>query len=190
MERRENINIVLGIAKDGELYILDGIFHDSNSFSGATCFSRRYLTDADIEDRNSLDYVMDYCDELWRMAVQAGDTEDGLKEFAESYMWEENGKLYPGYDDSFVYDTAEAIAKLSRKQKKELYEFYDIDDLDKDFNSDCGSCGRAFPEDNEWEIKFVSDELLDLLHRLDNTDEDVDWDRLNALIDEYSEEVF
>lgn len=189
MERRD-INIVLGIGKDGELYILDGIFHNSDSFQGVTCQSREYLTDDEIEKRNDFDNVMDYCDELWRMAVEARHIEDGLKEFTENYIWEERDKLYPGYDDSFVNDTEEAITKLSRKQKKELYEFYDIEDMDKEFNSDCAGCGRHFPEDNEWEIKFVSDELLDLLHRLDNTDEHVDWDRLNALIDKYDEEVF
>lgn len=187
MERRD-INIVLGVGMDGELYILDGIFHNSNNFQGVTAYSMRYLSDEDIAERNDFDNVMDYCDELWRMAVEDGRTQDGLREWTEQYINDCYGNLYPGWDSSFYTDTQDAIGKLSRNAQVELYKYYDQDDIGDEFTCECGGGGRHLPEDNEWQLKFVSDELLDLLHRLDNTKEDVDWDRLNALIDIYDRE--
>ena len=184
MERRD-INIVLGIGKDDELYILDGIFCNSNSFQGVTAYSMRHLSDEDIEERNNVDNVMDYCDELWRMAVHAGQTEDSLREWTEQYINDCYGSLYPGWDSSFYRDTQDAIGRLPRNAQVELYKYYDQDDICDEFTCECGGCGRHFPDDNQWKMKFVSDELLDLLHRLDTTEEDVDWDRLNALINAY-----
>ena len=189
--RLENLNIVLGIGEDDELYILDSIFHDSNKWQGVTCYSVRYLSDEDIEERNDFDNVMDYCEDLWRMAVQAGQTEEGLREWTEQYISDCYGDLYPGWDGSFYQDTQRAIDKLPRNQQVELYKYYDQDDICDEFTCECGSWGRCFPEDNEWKMKFVSDELLDLLHKIDTTEESVDWDRVHELLKQYdNEEIF
>ena len=188
--RLENLNIVLGIGEDDELYILDSIFHNSNAFQGVTCYSMRHLSDEDIEERNKVDNVMDYCDELWRMAVQAGQTEDGLREWTEQYINDCYGDLYPGWDSSYYRDTQEAIGNLTHGQQVALYKYYGQDDICDEFTCECGGCGRHFPEDNEWKMRFVSDKLLELLHKIDNTEEYVDFDELCEILKQYNEEIF
>ena len=127
--RLENLNIVLGIGEDDELYILDSIFHNSDKWQGVTCYSMRHLSDADIEEFNSIEYQLEHCDELCRIAVQAGRTEDGLRDWTEQYINECYGELYPGWDSSYYRDTQEAIDKLPRNQQVDLYKYYEQDDI-------------------------------------------------------------
>lgn len=188
--RLENLNIVLGIGEDDELYILDDIFHDSDKWQGVTCYSMRHLSDEDIEERNEIDNVMDYCEDLWRMAVRDGHTEEGLREWAAEYASDCYGDLYPGWDGSFYQDTQEAIDKLPRNQQVDLYKYYDQDDICDEFTCECGGCGRHFPKDNKWKMKFVSDELLDMLARIDNTDYHEDFDKLKTLLAQYDSALF
>lgn len=188
--RLENLNIVLGIGEDDELYILDSIFHDSNKWQGVTCYSMRHLSDEDIEERNEVDNVMDYCEDLWREAVRAGCTEDGLREWTEQYINDCYGELYPGWDGSFYTETQKAIGKLTRGQQVALYKYYDQDDICDEFTCEAGGCGRHFPKDNQWKMKFVSDDLLDRLARIDNTDYHEDLDELREILKQYNEEIF
>ena len=188
--RLENLNIVLGIGEDDELYILDSIFHDSDKWQGVTCHSMRHLSDEDIEEFNTVEYQLDHCDELWRMAVHDGRTEDGLREWTEQYINDCYGDLYPGWDSSYYRDTQEAIDNLTHGQQVALYKYYGQDDICDEFTCECSGCGRHFPEDNEWKMKFVSDELLDKLARIDNTDYHEDFDELCEILKQYNEEIF
>lgn len=148
--KRTTYNMVVGV-KDGEIYLLNGIFDHGNGFKGATGSILRPVTADEVEERRDLEYVKDVYGYLWQEAVADGSTEISLNEYIEDIIFYCDGH-FPGHDDS------------------------DIEHLDDDFIStyfpdaetfECVGGGRCFSTNMKFDV-LVSQDLLDIIELYEN----------------------
>jgi DNA polymerase sigma len=135
MSDRKSIdyNRIVGIKGDA-IYVLEDAFQYSSNFKGVTGYSMTLLLPNFVQ--HLIDERRDYYEEIWRQAVHAGNTENGLDDFAEQ-CWEEdqsNGRIYPGQDDSFLYDFYDLLWALHEHEpeKFRLIAEWWADQLDLD----------------------------------------------------------
>lgn len=161
------INQIVGI-KDGELYVLQDVFKYSDGFKGATGYSMGTITQGYIDDMNDIDYLENELDYLWREAVQAGKTTDGLREYMQSLVDECQfyGQLFPLDDNSYRYDTEKLVEELPAEQKAELEKVFGV--IGEDFATwSVGSCERCFNANDKWDVVFRPD-LLELIKQYES----------------------
>lgn len=164
MTRQETkINQIVGI-KDGELYVLEYVFKHSDDFKGATGYSMGTITQEYIDEMNDIDMLCEEWDYLWREAVQAGNTDEGLREWMENWQYASvnyDGYLFPSDDNSFRYETEKLVNSLPEDQKKQLEEVFGV--MGEDYATwNCSGCGRCFNANDEWDVIFRPD-LLELI---------------------------
>lgn len=167
MRNQTNYNKPVGIDFEGNLIIVNYIFDDEmhgKPFCGATGSTLAPLTQAYVDDRNNVDAMKDLgYDEIWREAVKAGSTEQGLDDFLADILRYNTDGLFPGHDTG---DTQYADLQ---QYKDAIYanmnigaNFPSVPDDVIDF--ECIGCGRMFPV----ELAIVFDqELLDAINAIE-----------------------
>lgn len=123
MRTSKTYNEIVGITKDGKLFILEDIFEYVNEdgsvgLHGATRYEMGVITKEDIGNRNDIDEVMFNYKDVWQDMVANNQTELGLKEWAEEQIEDLNPELYTLSDDpSFRQETQEAYDRLPDSYK-------------------------------------------------------------------------
>lgn len=181
--------LVIGVTKDESLLLLEKLFWDSSGFHGATHYGMRPLDKAEIESHRDPD--SDNLSELWKMAVQAGETTDSLEKFAEAANEEADacGLYYPCDDPSFRDDALTAWSDLSDEgrtlaaramgagrlvediESKEASE--STDGYDNFVTFSCTSCGRLGADcgSKEWlDAAIAPKEVLDIIRRFEGSE--------------------
>lgn len=157
---RNTVNKAVGI-KNGEIYFIEYFFNHGENFKGATGYSMRPLTEGEIDAGNMEENYIEYYREIWKEAVRADQTEDGLEDFAENAAhWDEG--LYPGDDPSFRDEAEGIIAALPEVDRDEIRNYCG------DYQTwQCSSCGRIFSKDLDFDYVFDV-ELLDKIREIEN----------------------
>jgi hypothetical protein len=152
-KQETHYNSPVGI-KDGEIYFLNYTFHHSDGCKGATGFSLRPITKDEVDERNEYKNVKEYVRELWQIAVNDGNYEGSLEDYADDYIYdididENDGDraCFIGHDDSYSEHYGEA-----RKYFDGAYTF------------ELGSGGRCFSSDDKWD-KVINQELLNFIKK-------------------------
>lgn len=152
MRNQIDVNKIVGV-KNGEVYVLQYVF-DNNGFKGATGYSMRPLMKKEVDDfKNDTEYLRD----IWVEAVQSGNTDLGLEDFAEEANEEAemNDQYYCGDDDSFRADFNDLLDELTDEEKKMLPT--------TDLDWTCVGCGRNFEKGMKFDVVF-NKEALDLIN--------------------------
>ena len=149
---RQAINKIVGI-KDGEVFVLEEVFNEG--FSGAVGYSMRPLTKDYAEEMKDPEYIRD----LWKQAVQAGDTDMGLQEWAEEVNKEAEmeGRLFATDDPSYRDEFEDLVEELPQEQKEQVQKLTDL-------TWEVSSGGRCFEKDMKFDVLFDK-ELLDLINK-------------------------
>lgn len=157
---RQTVKKAVGI-KDGEVYIAEYFFDYGENFKGVTGWVMRPLTEAEIEAGNEPENYIEYYREIWKEAVRADQTEDGLEDFAEeAARWDEG--LYPGDDPSFRDETEDIVNALCEVDRDEISNYCG------DYQTwQYSGCGRVFSRDMEFDYVFDID-LLDKIRETEN----------------------
>ena len=158
MERKETIyNQIIGI-KDGNLVLLNYIFDNGNDFKGATGAYFEVLSQDEAE-RLTDDFDGD---ELWRMAVAAGDTTLGLDDWTAEYIYacKLDGLDFPMQDNSYLNELSRALNDLSEENLEDLHFYYENCGLSyEDYIFNCVGGGRCFDANDKWDVVFRPDLL-------------------------------
>ena len=146
---RQAINKIVGI-KDGEVYVLEDVFK-----GGATGYTMRPLTKDYVEEMKDPEYIRD----LWKQAVQAGQTDLGLEEWADEVNEEAEmeGRLFATDDDSYRDEFEDLVEELPQEQKEKVQKLTDL-------TWEASGCGRCFKKDMKFDVVF-NKELLDLINK-------------------------
>lgn len=146
---RQAINKIVGI-KDGEVYVLEEVFN-----GGAVGYSMQPLTKDYVEEMKDPKYIRD----LWKQVVQAGQTDLGLKEWADEANEEAkmDGKLFVADDPSYRDEFEDLVEELPQEQKEQVQKLTDL-------TWQVSSCGRCFEKDMKFDVVFDK-ELLDLINK-------------------------
>lgn len=157
---RQAVKKAVGI-KDGEIYIAEYFFDHRGYSKGVTGWVMRPLTETEIEELNEPENYIEYYREIWKDAVQADRTEDGLEDFAENAARQEEG-LYPGDDPSFRDETESIINALCEVDRDEILYY-----CGEYQTWECSGCGRIFSKDIDFDYVFDFD-LLDKIRETEN----------------------
>ena len=169
MTRQETkINQIVGI-KDGELYVLEDVFKYGGGFKGATGYHMNVITQEYIDEMNDIDMLCEEYDYLWREEVQAGHTDEGLREWMEKWQYASVNfydYLYPSDDNSFRYQTENLVEELPDDQKQELEKVFGV--MGEDYATwSVSGCGRCFNPNDKWDVVFRPD-LLELIKQYES----------------------
>lgn len=96
MREQTDYNLVVNVAEDNEITVLDYVFIHSDSFKGATGSVFYPISTREYEDRKSYNSLKDSYKWLWQEAVASSRTEEGL----ENWLEEQD------FDDDFLFDTS------------------------------------------------------------------------------------
>lgn len=159
MDRKsKKYNAVVGTSGGG-VAVLGEVF-EYNNFRGATGYIMRPVYQDEIDEYNDIDWLMDYTRERWEMAVRAGDTDLGFREWCEMAVQDaqNEGLLYPWDDPSFRDEFDDAVENAPagvREKIKALGEGCVAWSCDS-----CGRClGRLGRLDEVWrtDLKKIID---------------------------------
>lgn len=156
-------NAIVGVI-DGELAILEYTFEDGENFKGGVGYRMRTMTQEYIDCRKDPDNADE---DLWKQAVAGDYTTLGLDDWWEDACDEAEmeGKYYPFDDDSFRYETNELYEALPDDDREKIEEIMGVKGEDYvDF--ECGSCGRCFNANAEWDL-ILRPDLVELINKLE-----------------------
>ena len=156
-------NAIVGVI-DGELAILEYTFEDGENFKGGVGYRMRTMTQEYIDCRKDPDNADE---DLWKQAVAGDYTTLGLDDWWEDACDEAEmeGKYYPFDDDSYRYETNELYEALSDDDREKIEEIMGVKGEDYvDF--ECGSCGRCFNANAEWDL-ILRPDLVELINKLE-----------------------
>ena len=108
---------------NGEIYIL----HEDGNFNNFDVI--RHVNTETLDALRDPDSYQDYCEDLWKCAVQAGSTKLGLADFAQELIDEadcdNDDEAFPGKDDSYT----EYLTPEMRKEADEFLSLYNRIDV-------------------------------------------------------------
>lgn len=124
---------------DNEYYVCDTLFKHEDNFKGATATVLCPVFRDDYENRLNYENpdTMDYFDETWRQAVQAGTTQKGLKAWIEEIFANHGDEAvfdFSGYD---YWDTIRVIVPELTEEDYPVFK--------------CIGGGHSFSPDMEWD---------------------------------------
>ena len=128
----EELQLFCGITKDDELYFLEIEFKDQNKEFSISALSVEPISEKDGEDR-AREMLED--GELWKMAVENGNTEMGLSDWVDEVLaidgWEQtlDCSLHPESIRIDDIDYSFISHGCGQHEKKELKEYF----IDKKF---------------------------------------------------------
>jgi len=134
-----NVEKLVGKDKSGDYYWLNHVFEDSKGFRGAVGSVFRPVSEAEKEERMSLENAKDWFGELWREAVKAGNTEESLDDYVKNIIDIDGESAFFDLSD---YDVGCKIA--------EIYNLELPDENDKAEFSECVGGGRCFHHKIKW----------------------------------------
>jgi len=149
---KKNVDKLVGRNEDGVYYWLDYVFKDKD-FQGTVGTMFRPVSKFEKENTMSLDAAVDRFEDCWREAVQSGNTEEGLVEYAESIIrWDRDEAFF----DLSDYDAGCEVAEMYNSELSA-----DADEGDKAEFSECIGGGRCFCREIKW-AKIYDEKALKL----------------------------
>lgn len=156
---KKEIRKIVGISENNTLVILDYAYEYSDGFKGCVGMEMSPLTQKEIDDANSENYIRSVCKELWQQAVSLGEYEDGLDQFIEEYKDNMEG-LFPGDDDSWRDLTEGLVKELPESDQKTIE-----DELGEYATWSCSSFGRIFDGNGIKFKKIFDPEVLTFIKK-------------------------
>lgn len=153
----------LGIDEDNQLVFLSSM-NPNGGASGVIMDAT--LTQDQVDEHNSLDYVMGEYDYLWREAVANQDTEESLEDYCQGLIdqveWDEG--LFVGDDPSYRYETEGIIESLDEETREKVEAIVGVKDEDY-VALTCSACGYIFHDQrsidvSNWKL-IVNPKLID-----------------------------
>lgn len=140
---------------DGQVYVVNYTFEDElhgEPFKGVTGAVLVPLSQEYVDERNSMDELVEHYREVWKSEVRSDCTELGLEQWIEESVNHYDYDLFPGHDNSYVHliDTDEEVLK----------HFPDA------VGFECIGGGRCFKKDMQWDVVF-DQHLVDEINRLE-----------------------
>lgn len=150
MREQVNFNKLVGRRGD-EYYFCDYIFNQG-SFKGATATVLRPIPKDEYDERTDRSNLIDYLEEPWKEAVAAGQTTEGLGEWAEYAIDVDGVEHCAGFDPSGeeLYPQLRAIG-LTEEEYPAI---------------ECTGGGRSFSHDQQFDEVFDA-ELLEKIRRVE-----------------------
>ena len=154
-----NIYLALGTSEYEEVKMID-YFFDHGDMKGVTGSSFNWCSPDYIEERNSVEFVIDFAGHVYEESETEQERFDTIEEWAEdvikSYQYNSDG-VFCFHDNSYVYELSEDQDFMKYAEEK----FTDNKKLDDLYNEErgtfeCVGGGRCFSEDEEDLSEYVN----------------------------------